>query len=521
MTFSFYPITFLTILLASFLSSFGALAAEPVNPVDMGEYLRRFHADPKTTMNTPLAKYDEAGRLISDDLSPFADEGLTREEIFQVRKNTRLEICRRSGRTDCDREPRKRGSTWSAPSAKNVFTRFLFEETFLKSPRAMEEAKLLEAAVAEKPWSDSFWPMQKGMAARRWADDTFPDTRDWMENYAHFLMFPPGFNGVVAMSPAEKYDLLVGDGTFALTQNMWSAGKRYADNGQKVPGWTGLCHGWAPASIMAPNPQKSVTVNGANGNSILFYPSDIKALASLGWGEARVAGETKMAGERCYVSNPKEDAVGRVIDEDCWDVNPATWHVGVVNQIGVNKRSFIFDTQYDTQVWNFPVYGYRYQYFNPQTLAQSKTLAGSVVRLDQFTIDKFKTYRSPNAKFVVGIAMEVTYVSVTGSSRRAQNTPKLVTHKYVYDLELDAFGDIIGGEWYSNFHPDFLWNLRPDSRPRSDGEAGWPAPIAWDGQSPVPQEFTDAARISSPKSQPVWPVVETLLNLSKDPGGPE
>lgn len=31
---------------------------------------------------------------------------------------------------------------------------------------------------------------------------------------------------------------------------------------------------------------------------------------------------------------------------------------------------------------------------------------------------------------------------------------------YIYDLELDAKGNIIGGEWYNLYHPDFIWTLQ-------------------------------------------------------------
>jgi hypothetical protein len=29
--------------------------------------------------------------------------------------------------------------------------------------------------------------------------------------------------------------------------------------------------------------------------------------------------------------------------------------------------------------------------------------------------------------------------------------------RYLYDLELDSSGNIIGGEWRTNLHPDFIW----------------------------------------------------------------
>ena len=57
-----------------------------------------------------------------------------------------------------------------------------------------------------------------------------------MANYTHLL------------SPAEKYDLLVGDANYGLTKQMWNAGKGYHDRYGSVESWMGYCHGWAPAA---------------------------------------------------------------------------------------------------------------------------------------------------------------------------------------------------------------------------------------------------------------------------------
>ena len=161
-----------------------------------------------------------------------------------------------------------------------------------------------------------------------------------------------------------------------------------------VPGWAGICHGWSPASIMTPAPKRSVTVISASGAPVIFYPSDIKALASAAW--ANSPPKNFLAGTRCNVGRPAEDEMGRVIDAGCFDVNPGTWHMAVVNEMGLHKRSFVIDAQYDFQIWNYPLYSYHYSYFNPQTLETSDTFSGAKVRASDFTVDKFKKYRSPD-----------------------------------------------------------------------------------------------------------------------------
>ena len=42
---------------------------------------------------------------------------------------------------------------------------------------------------------------------------------------------------------------------------------------------------------------------------------------------------------------------------------------------------------------------------------------------------------------------------------------------YSYDLELNAEKEIIGGEWYGNRHPDFLWTPVKGPRARGRGAA--------------------------------------------------
>jgi hypothetical protein len=282
-----------------------------------------------------------------------------------------------------------------------------------------------------------------------------------------------------------------------------------------VPSWTGLCHGWAPASIMTAVPLRSLTLKAFNGGSVTFFASDIKALASQLWGEAPPI--VKFAGTRCKTFNPREDEVGRVVNDACYDVNPGTYHMAVVNQLGVAKRSFVMDSTFDFEVWNYPLYAYQYHYFNPQTLAVSKHLAGSVVPLEKFTIDKFRRYRNPGAKSVVGVAMDITYAIPTQPSRKAVNRQSYHTVRYVYDLELDATGAIIGGEWYSNFHPDFLWNPTPESRALARVEKNRETPLEWNGMDSISAEVHEAATYASGKGEPLAAVVETLVRMASEP----
>src|SRR5690606_8103705 len=123
-------------------------------------------------------------------------------------------------------------------------------------------------------------------------------------------------------------------------RSMWLEGKKYFENSGNVETGMGICHGWAPASYMVDRPTKKIQVKSVEGRDITFYPSDIKALASLLW--AKSSANINFIGGRCNSKDPRRDSNGRVTEPDCLDTNPGTWHVSVVNQLGIRKQSFVF-----------------------------------------------------------------------------------------------------------------------------------------------------------------------------------
>jgi hypothetical protein len=217
---------------------------------------------------------------------------------------------------------------------------------------------------------------------------------------------------------------------------------------------------------------------------------------------------------RCKKHNPSKDDVGRVTHEKCNDVNPGTWHLAIVNHLGSAHRSFVIDSTFDYEVWNYPVYAYEYHYFNPQTLEVGKQLYGSAVPIERFTIDKFRKYRNPLAKSIVGVAMDLTYAIPMQPTRRLTTKNRYHTVRYVYDLELDAKGNILGGEWYSNFHPDFMWTPPLGSRALSNPEKKRQKPLVWSGKGAVSDAVHKAAQSASSRGQPVAVVVERLVKLA-------
>src|SRR5687768_11813943 len=88
---------------------------------------------------------------------------------------------------------------------------------------------------------------------------------------------------------------------------------------------------------------------------------------------------------------------------------------------------------------------------------------------------------------------------------------------YRYDLELDASGRIIGGEWHTMYHPDFLWvplknadvyGVGDDYVPVTGGES-------WDGSQAIPRHWQNTARWVSTHSEPLKRIVVDLIRLSR------
>jgi hypothetical protein len=330
-----------------------------------------------------------------------------------------------------------------------------------------------KARLSVQPWSDDYWPLYKGVLGYRHADASFP-SGDWKEsknyveaNTALDIHERGDLDEINDLSPSEKTDLALGHQDLRFTKSNWQEAAPYWRPGEEVETWMGICHGWATAAMMLPRPKYPVDLkSGLDDNiNIRFYPSDIKSLASYAW--AKAAPSSKFIGGRCNDQNPSMDENGRLTSDRCFDTNPATWHVTVVNQIARADRSFIMDVTYDYEVWNQPVLSYQYDYFNPETNDITDNLSAAVIKIEDYTKDKFKTYRSSDARFIVGINMSVQYLVETSPSQDEyddESDDGLRSVSYQYDLELDENMQIIGGEWYVNKHPDFLWVHTADQR---------------------------------------------------------
>lgn len=338
------------------------------------------------------------------------------------------------------------------------------------SLKDMEEKNLNVKSLETKPWSDSYWPIYAGMLGQRYNDleMRFSEFKDYLAYYENNpvekLIANKAFD---ILAPSEKYDFILGFKNKELTERNWAEGKYYQDNSGKVESWMGLCHGWAAAAIILPEPKKTLNIE-VDGNNVPLFVSDIKAYGTLLYANGEF--ETRFIGGRCNTKSPKLDNIERPIEPDCLDNNPGTWHLAVVNQLGVFNRSMVIDATYDYQVWNQPLASYSYGYFNVKNKKPTKLLESAVVKVSEWSKDPYKKVRSPKAEYIVGIEMAIEYVRENSPNRDENQEVFTQEVVYEYDLELDKDYKIIGGEWRTLNHPDFLWVPAIGAFPVNAGE---------------------------------------------------
>jgi len=367
-------------------------------------------------------------------------------------------------------------------------------------------------AAIEKPWNDSYWPTFRGILAYRYMNkSSMPSSKAWASYYSYFVANPPetvlnSQNNHKRLAPSEKYDRLIGGASWPLTHYLWRKGGDYFDIYHQVPTWFGICHGWAAASHMkTPLPMSGVTLLSASGESIYFSPTDIRALNSYLWAES--SPQAIYIGRKCKFG---VDAT----DPACLDNNPMSWHLAVMHRVGRDGDSMVMDSSRNSEVWNYAIDSYYFRYFNVKTLKTYRSWQEAVIAMDDYRNDPFLSKRGPAARHLLGVIMDVFYPAAIEPRENVSGDRIYQYQSFVYDLELDAALNIVGGEWHTQQRPDFLWTFNYDAQALSPEDALVPPGVLWLPGTPLPAEWSAAALKAAPNGRVLGHIVETLTQLS-------
>ena len=244
---------------------------------------------------------------------------------------------------------------------------------------------------------------------------------------------------VGGQSALQKYDAAFFGGTN--TASAWEE----ANHTSNIS-WAGHCNGFAAAGQRHPTEPKKSVVRG----NVTFAPQDIKALLA----EIYMNADFQFLGGSRGCVTPQSNILGpgsrpdpKIMDQ-CQGMNPGTLHVAMANWIGRMQHGFVIDVYSGDEVWNYPAISYSVlssTYVSAQQAAQAVDGTGSY---------KF----NPGAVKFVNVHAKISFIEAF--NREVLTTRTLGVSDLTYILELDAAGDVIGGEWTGGSirsHPNFIW----------------------------------------------------------------
>lgn len=395
------------------------------------------------------------------------------------------------------------------------------ESTLLKNNLLdIHNSDLLSGHSLKKSWSYHPMPTYKGGVAYRYLDPLFLKAEKWPEFFLEYQKNSPekiiSNHQSEILSPIEKYEYLIGNTNFSMTKLQWQAGQTYNQNFGNVPSWIGICHGTAPASFSHPRPEKTIKLKSFDlKEDIIFYPSDIKVLLSYAWSIS--GGPSAMIGSRCGIVIQPGTRPGL----SCLDTNPASFHLTAINLLGINGQTFIIDSYAGNQVWNQSISSYSFDYYRPGTRNLTTKIEHALISKKDYTDDPYASYRSPETVNIIGIKMDIVHIAGTKLSSREEDSvdqDSYNTTTYWYDLEIDAAGNIIGGEWHDIAHPDFIWVVANNFVPKTIYDYIIEnSLISYNGKMPLSLIVTAQAKTAAEKGFILYTILEAMLRLSQNP----
>jgi hypothetical protein len=374
-----------------------------------------------------------------------------------------------------------------------------------------------QARPTHELWSGSYWATYQGGLAFQYRDSQWMKLNEKVYDFkAYFQLFhqTPRHQYVTKdLTPAEKYDLLIGSDQNTLTRSQWDfAQSVYEKNFGEIPTWRGLCDGFAAAATQLPRPINPVVVKTARGEDLTILPEDIKAYATLLYAEG--VKKTTLLGRRCN-GNPLSWVSGA-----CKAIHAASLHLALVNKIGQEKQTFIVDASKGKEVWNYPIHSYAFKYFHPfrpKTLLQNWHDAKEVYPGQEHRFG-FHLSRSRETYWVIGVEATIQLQDMrdpTLAEVDSEKLDKLKEVKYRYTLDVNQNGHIVDGDWI-NDGPDFMWIVQGALAQSSvEAQQGiYRDPVSF--KEPLPRELQLQAERAAASGETLQRLVTELIKKSRE-----
>lgn len=310
-------------------------------------------------------------------------------------------------------------------------------------------------------WSETYWPANKGGIAYRWNAKNPQPFKEKLLTREEVMKASQ--DQLSELSPAELYDIAMGDYSYSLTKKVL---KTYKPTDLW---WEGICHGWSQAASNYSEPAKVVVTN-KDGVKVPFGSSDVKGLLSMHdaynskglfvrVGD-RCAVRGKVAGEESEEDGPiAPPSAAAANSEKCADVNAGAFHVVLTNMIGINSQGFVADVDRFNDVWNQPVTSYTSEVVGPVAVTAEEAKRGVKSKLQVKTImtygEELKFWNAEDEA-----AGDLNFVSKEPVANTVHQEYRSKNYEYI--VELDVTGNVIGGTWITETRPDMLWTKKRD-----------------------------------------------------------
>ncbi len=284
------------------------------------------------------------------------------------------------------------------------------------------------------PWAGNYFPMAKGGLANRWQDRRGPQINDFSDINTGIDYFKSLTQKQIdTLSPAEKYDILVGN--YDLPMTKFELTHRGPLRDMPIEHWEGFCNGVRCAGINLKEPKHAVNFKNPDGINIRFEPADLKALAGASYFYVE---------KYSQLGSPTRNTSA----ED--QPNAAVFDLAVRYFLGEKKKSFVIDSHLQAEIWNESVVGFERNLSEPQFLDLEEQARFP------WAVSKIRVKGFLEALGEIGIS------KVNGPTQKMVSDGSLLAKVPIhYTLYLDSEGAARDGVWHNRSNAkrgvDFVW----------------------------------------------------------------